>query len=113
MQHTVAVFSTLQGLYNEVVGPTLPDLKERIGCNYEEIGRALSARSAGLFLGSIVGGFVYDRWLWRRDLFIALALLLSAGTITLAPWCKTLWQLGIVFHLMGHSHGLLTTGQWG
>jgi hypothetical protein len=45
-----------QGMFNEVVGPTLPDIKARVGANYEEIARVLAARSAGLFLGSLAGG---------------------------------------------------------
>lgn len=98
------------GLYNEVIGPTLHDLKTRSGSNYEEISRVLSARSAGLFLGSIIGGAVHDHWARRRDLVLAVALLMSALTITIAPWCTSLWLLGIIFHVMGHSHGLLTTG---
>ena len=43
-------------MFNEVVGPTLPDIKARVGADYEEIGRVLAARSAGLFLGSLAGG---------------------------------------------------------
>ncbi len=100
-----------KGLFNEVVGPTLPDLKARIGVNYEEIARVLSARSAGLFLGSVSGGMLYDRFTRKRDLILAASLLISGTMILVAPWCPELWLLGVMFHLMGHGHGLLTTGK--
>ena len=100
----------LQGLFNEVVGPTLPDLKSRVSSNYEQISRVFSARSAGLFIGSIVGGFLHDRFTRRRDLLLTIALVISGLTIAAAPWCTRLWELGVVFHLMGHGHALLTTG---
>ena len=109
-RRSFVTFVSNQGLYNEVVGPTMPDLKNRVGADYEEMGRILLARSAGLLIGSVLGGLVYDQFPWQRDIIIATALLVSALTTAVAPWCTAVWQLGIVFHLMGHSHAFLTTG---
>ena len=55
----------LQGVYAEMVGPTLPDLKDRVNANYEEIARVLVSKSVGYCFGAILGGFfaykyVYD-----------------------------------------------------
>ena len=50
----------LQGLYLEIAGPTLPDLKHKLGVNYEEIARTLVARSIGYFLSSAVAGVAAD-----------------------------------------------------
>ena len=44
-----------QGLYSEVSGPTLPYLKERSDSNFEQISRALVARSVGFLSGAVAG----------------------------------------------------------
>ena len=41
------MFCLEQGMAGEMSGPTLPDLKNRIGVDYEEISRALVGKSAG------------------------------------------------------------------
>ena len=53
---------TSQGLLLEIIGPTLPDLKDLVGVNYEEISRALVAKSAGLFVGAFIGGILHERF---------------------------------------------------
>ena len=40
----------------EVIGPTLTDLKDFVGVDYEQISRTLVAKSVGFFVGSIIGG---------------------------------------------------------
>ena len=50
----------VQGLYLEIAGPTLPDLKHALGVNYEEIARTLVARSVGYFLSSALAGVAAD-----------------------------------------------------
>ena len=50
----------MQGLYLEIAGPTLPDLKHALGVNYEEIARTLVARSVGYFLSSALAGVAAD-----------------------------------------------------
>ena len=54
-------FHDLQGIYAEIVGPTLLDLKDRVGANYEEISRTLVARSVGYFFSAVIGGTLADR----------------------------------------------------
>ena len=47
-------------MYLEIAGPTLPDLKHKIGVNYEEISRSLAARSVGYFVSSLLAGVASD-----------------------------------------------------
>ena len=54
--------SFLQGMYSEITGPTLPYMKQRVSCNYEQIGRALAARSVGFLIGSLTGGVLCDKY---------------------------------------------------
>ncbi len=55
------IINKLQGIYIELIGPTLLDLKDRVAADYEEISRALVARSVGYFCAAMVGGTLADR----------------------------------------------------
>ncbi|CAH1781905.1 unnamed protein product [Owenia fusiformis] len=98
-----------QGMYLEIVGPTLQDLKYRVNSNYEEIARALFARSVGFFIGSLAGGFLCDRYRDKLDIFLASSFILSGVGTCIAPWCSALWLLGCMFHLQGLGQGCLGT----
>ena len=56
------IYFVIQGMYSEITGPTLPYLKQRVDSNYEQIGRALAARSVGFLTGSLTGGILCDRY---------------------------------------------------
>lgn len=45
----------MQGLFSEITGVTLQDLRERTNSNYEQIGNAASMRMAGYGAGAIFG----------------------------------------------------------
>ena len=53
--YTDISFQITQGVYLEVVGPSLPDLRDRIGVNTEEISRALIGSSIGSIFGCLGG----------------------------------------------------------
>jgi FHS family Na+ dependent glucose MFS transporter 1 len=44
----------------EVIGPTMPDMKDRLGVTYSEIGTTLVCRSVGILIGTLVGGYVLE-----------------------------------------------------
>lgn len=44
-----------KGLYLEITGPTLIDLKIKTGADYEQVAVAVSGRSVGYFIGSAIG----------------------------------------------------------
>ena len=46
-----------QGLFSEITGVTLQDLRERTNTDYERIGQAVSMRMAGMGIGAIFGKF--------------------------------------------------------
>ncbi|CAH1782058.1 unnamed protein product, partial [Owenia fusiformis] len=78
------------GMLLEVNGATLQDLKTRVNCNYEEIGRALVGRSIGFFIGSLTGGVLWDRFPKYTDLFSVGALLIGSTGTMIIPWCRVL-----------------------
>ena len=93
-----------------MTGPTLPALKYRINCNYEEISRALVARSAGFLVGSLVGGIIVERYRRLTDVWILLALLTGAAAVGAAPWCTTITMLCVDFYADGFAKGIIASG---
>ena len=75
-----------QGLYLEIYGPTLIDLKLKIGADYEQIATAISGRGVGVFVGCVVWGILVDKFLHWSHVFIAIALGIAAIVTVVAPW---------------------------
>lgn len=98
------------GITNEMSGPTLKDLMWITKSNYEEISRALVARSVGFFIGSLGGGFLCDRLHRHVDLMIFIALMVSAATTAATPWFTNLTLMAIVLHVQGWTEGMLNAG---
>ncbi|TNN06702.1 Sodium-dependent glucose transporter 1 [Schistosoma japonicum] len=97
------------GLYSEVLGPTLPTLMHNTNSDYDQIGMALSTRAIGLLFGSLIGGFLSDRYKALRAIFIMISLGVGAITTLIIPWCTNVIILTIVLFIAGLSHGFLTT----
>ena len=53
------IMVTYKGLYNGIAGPTLPDLRDRLGVTQEQISRVLMGRTLGFMIGAIIGGFLF------------------------------------------------------
>ena len=56
----------------EIVGPTLPDLKDRLGVDYEQISRALIFISVGVMTGSPISGYLHERLYPHSELLLAI-----------------------------------------
>lgn len=95
----------------EVVGPTLPDLKDHVNADYEEISRALAAKSAGLFIGAIIGGVLHEKFHRHTDLIMSLGILIGAVGISMVPWVATLPAVSFFLLLTGVSEGFINTGK--
>ena len=91
--------------------PTLPYLKRRVDSDYEQISRALVARSVGFLLGSLGAGIVGSKWRRLSDFWIALSLFVAGGATIAAPWCQNLATLAAMFFLDGAAKGLLAVGK--
>ena len=42
--------------------PCVDILKDQVHSDYEEISRALAAKSAGMIFGSVIGGYLADKF---------------------------------------------------
>lgn len=94
----------------EIVGPTIPDLTERLCVNYEEISRALVGKSIGVGIGSIVGGFCNEIFYNHVDLFMSLSLYLMAIACACLPLVDELWFVFAMLVLNGFGDGIINTG---
>lgn len=82
------------GLYLEIFGPTLIDLKIKTNSNYEDVAVAVSGRSVGLFIGGVFGGVMVDKFGHFCHVLIAVSLDVAAIATVIAPWSpgpEVLW----------------------
>ncbi|XP_045172969.2 sodium-dependent glucose transporter 1A-like isoform X1 [Mercenaria mercenaria] len=95
------------GLYLEITGPTLIDLKIRTGANYEEVAVAVSGRSVGYFIGSAIGGVLVDRFIGHCDLMIGVCLTGGAIATVFVPWSPVVELLWFIIVLQGTFEGVI------
>ncbi|ELU02944.1 hypothetical protein CAPTEDRAFT_222889 [Capitella teleta] len=100
---------TVMGIYLELIGPTMQELMNRVDANYEEISQALVARSVGYLLGSLISGFLADRFKGHLELLLSIAMLLGATGTMLSPWCTVLGLLAVMFLIQGLGQGMIDT----
>lgn len=99
---------TILGLYNSILGPTLPWLAERTGVALSQVSLLFTARSFGYLLGALWGGRLYDR-VKGHPLMVIILVILAAlyGLIPAAPLLALL--VGVIF-IVGASEGVLDVG---
>ena len=98
------------GLILALLGPTLLDLADNTGSSVAEIARAFTARSVGYFLGSVVGGKLFDSHFSSTCLLLAGALALATIGTFFAPLTSNLTALCFIVSLQGIAMGVLDTG---
>ncbi|XP_045214388.2 sodium-dependent glucose transporter 1A-like [Mercenaria mercenaria] len=91
----------VMGLYCETSGPTLIDLKYRLNTNYEDLAAAFSAAGIGTFPGSLIGGFVIDKFSGYSHLTLALALDFAAAAVVFIPWVPSVQYIWILSFATG------------
>lgn len=82
------------GLYLEIPGPTMIDIKLIYKATYEDVSRSVSGRGAGGFTGALIGGYLVDRFGHSLDLLIGISETVAAAAIITAPYTfsvETLW----------------------
>ena len=96
------------GLTYAPLGPTLTNLAENTSTNLDQISVIFSARGFGYLIGSVVGGYLYDRL--RGNPIVIGAMLLSGVMLSLIPTIPILWILVIAVFLLGAFQGALDVG---
>ena len=96
------------GMGMAVLGPALPRLAENTGSTISQISILFTASSGGYFLGSVLGGRLYDLYPGHPILVLILGIM-TIGFI-LIPFLPLLWILAAVLFFIGAFQGLLDVG---
>lgn len=98
----------LLGMGGAITGPLLVDLAAQTGSELSQISVIFTTGSLGYFVGSTLGGQLYDKYPAHR--FMAILLLLSAAATALAPLTTWLWVLSGLFFLTSVAAGAVDVG---
>jgi MFS transporter, FHS family, Na+ dependent glucose transporter 1 len=96
------------GLMAASLGPTLPGLAANTNTRIDQISLLFTARSGGYFLGSLLGGRLYDRM--TGHMLLGAMLLLMAATMALTPLVGQLWVLVALLLVMGVAEATVDVG---
>ena len=110
MAQTVSYFVSFiaLGLVTASLGPTIAGLAARTNTVLSEISIVFMARSLGYLLGSVLGGWLYDRMPGHP---VMAAMIVAMGvTMALMPVIPLLWLLAFVCLITGMAQGTLDVG---
>jgi FHS family Na+ dependent glucose MFS transporter 1 len=96
------------GMGMAILGPSLPRLAENTGSTISQISILFTASSGGYFLGSVLGGRLYDRYAGHPILAMILGVMILG--IALIPFMPLLWILAAVLFFLGAFQGVLDVG---
>lgn len=107
MSITVLFFSQ-QGISVAILGPTLIELACQAQTELEKMSFVFTARAIGYLIGSIVGGWLFDRY--NGHLVLSLSCVWAAVMMWALPYVTSLTGLLLVVVLMGLALGSVDTG---
>ena len=96
------------GTSGAAIGPTLSALAAQTGVGLSEISVIFTVTSLGYFIGSQLGGRLYDRWPGHP--VMAVSLLLMAAMVASIPLTSRLWMLSAVVLVMGFAQATIDVG---
>ncbi|MFN2235962.1 MAG: MFS transporter [Anaerolineales bacterium] len=96
------------GLGMALLGPSLPRLAENTGTTISQISILFTASSGGYFVGSVLGGRLYDHYAGHPIMAIVLGIMIVG--IALIPFMPLLWILTAILFLLGALQGILDVG---
>lgn len=96
------------GLAYASLGPTLTDLAAHVGSSLTAISYVFTARGLGYLVGSVIGGWLYDRV--GGNPVMAAVLVLVAAVMVVIPLVPVLWLLVGLILLIGIFEGAVDVG---
>ncbi len=103
-----SVVFILLGLARAVVGPTLPTLAEQAHVSLPAISIVFTATALGGLMGSLAGGWLYDR-IAGHPILTAMMGVIAAIFFTI-PMISSLWLLTGLFLLLGIAESTVDLG---
>ncbi|KAL4233831.1 hypothetical protein ACF0H5_008507 [Mactra antiquata] len=95
------------GLYLEIPGPTLIDIKLLFNSSFEDVSRSVSGRGAGGFTGAVIGGIFADRFSHALDLFVAVSETIAGFAIMAVPYSFSVHTLWFHYFTLGACGGVI------
>ena len=92
-----------------IIGPTLLELKCHTGAKLEQMSFAFTSRSIGYLIGSMIGGWLYDKY--NGHIVLAVSCLWGTLMMLVLPYVTSIYGLVIVIGLLGIGLGSLDTGK--
>ena len=96
------------GISIAMLGPSLLDLKDQVNSSFQGVSTIFTARSVGYLLGSVVAGWLFDRW--NGYLVLAVSCLIASICCIIIPLTKFFSVLIITVICQGLALGSLDTG---
>lgn len=96
------------GMCVAIIGPTLLELKCHTGAKLEQMSFAFTSRSIGYLIGSMIGGWLYDKY--NGHIVLAVSCLWGTLMMLVLPYVTSIYGLVIVIGLLGIGLGSLDTG---
>ena len=97
-----------QGTAVAILGPTLLDLACHTHTKLQRMSYVFTSRSVGYLTGSIVGGWLFDKY--NGHLVLSLSCTWATLMMLVLPYVRNLYGLVTVVTLLGVACGSLDTG---
>ena len=91
-----------------MLGPSLLDLKDQVNSSFQGMSTIFTARSVGYLLGSIIAGWLFDRW--NGYLVLAASCFIASICLVVTPLTRSFFVLIITVVCQGLALGSLDTG---
>ena len=110
INHQIFLIKTFafKGISIAMLGPSLLDLKEQVNASFKGISTIFTVRSVGYLLGSIVAGWLFDRW--NGYIVLTGACFVASITMIVTPFTKSYFALVVTIVCQGLALGSLDTG---
>ena len=96
--------------FNQILGPSIPDLSDSLGYSYEEISRCLALSNIAAIIGAFTGGVLNDFSPQRSEIFMSIFNVISSVAGLFFPMADPLYVLAIVCMINGLYIPVLQTG---
>ena len=103
----IVSFST-QGTSAAILGPTLIELSCQVQTSLAHMSYAFTSRSVGYLTGSIVGGWLFDKY--NGHVVLSVSCLWATLMMWVLPYVSSIYGLVVVIALLGVALGSLDTG---
>ena len=108
---SIILFCTFQGASFYVLGLTMVDMKQRLDTNYELLSDAILCRNILNMVGSVVGGYITDRYRLSLGAHQTFNFVSLGVVTTILSMVRSTVAAGICFAVCGYLIGVVNNGK--